>query len=89
MHNRLYKHLSEHIYLYEKQLGFQVAHLTDHAVIQVHENIQLIQLNENTIGIFNHLSKASDTVDHQKLLHESCMKPKIMIEKMVSKSLVK
>ena len=35
MYNRLYKYLSENNYLYEKHFGFQAAHSTEHAMIQL------------------------------------------------------
>ena len=53
MYNRLYKYLSENNYLYEKQFGFQAAHSTDHAVIQlISQILQNFNENEHTNGIF-------------------------------------
>ena len=71
MCNRLYKYLSKSKYLYEKQFGFQAAHSTVHAVIQLIRRI-LLAFNENdhTIEIFIDLSKAFDTVDDHLLLQK-------------------
>ena len=71
MNNRLYKYLSENNYLYEKQFGFQAAHSIDHAVIQlISQILQAFNENENTIGVFNDLSQAFDTVDYHLLLQK-------------------
>lgn len=69
MYNRLYKFLLEHNILYEKQFGFQHAHATEHAIVQLVDQI-LQSFNENkyTIGVFIDLSKAFDTVDHEILI---------------------
>ena len=71
MCNRLYKYLSKNNYLYQKQFGFQAAHSTDHAVIQLIRRI-LLAFNENdhTIEVFIDLSKAFDTVDDHLLLQK-------------------
>ena len=56
MYSRLYK--------YSQNTGFQVANLTDHAVIQlVSQILQALNENEYTIGIFMDLSKEFDIVD--------------------------
>ena len=71
MYNRLYKYLSGNNYLYEKQFGFQAAHSTEHAVIQlISQILQAFKENDHTIGIFIDLSKAFDTVDHHLLLQK-------------------
>ena len=69
MYNRLYKHLSNSKILYPKQFGFQKGHLTDHALLQLVDQIYgSFEQNEYTIGVFIDLSKAFDTVDHNTLL---------------------
>ena len=69
MYNRLYKHLSNSKILYPKQFGFQKGHSTDHALLQLVDQIyESFERNEYTIGVFIDLSKAFDTVDHNILL---------------------
>ena len=58
MYKRLYNHLSEHNLLYQKQFGFQQGHSTEHAIMQL-----IDQINGKLI-IFIDLSKAFDTVNH-------------------------
>ena len=55
--------------LYEKQFGFQTAHSTDHAIIQlVNEISKSFEENKFTLGVFIDLSKAFDTVNHKILI---------------------
>ena len=69
MYNRLYAYLTTNNILYEKQFGFQINHSTDHAIIQlVNEILHSFDENKFTLGVFIDLSKAFDTVNHQILL---------------------
>ena len=65
MYNRLYKHLLNNNILYKKQVGFQENHSTDHAIIQLVDQISnSFEKNHFTLGVFMDLLKAFDTVYH-------------------------
>ena len=74
MYNRLYQYLISNNLLYNKQFGFHKANSTEHAIIELVDQI-CASLNKNkfTVGIFIDLSKAFDTLDHkialEKLTH--------------------
>ena len=69
MYNRLYKSLIENNILCSKQFGFQNGHSTDHAVVQlVDQIIESFENNKYTLGVFIDPLKAFDTVDHSILL---------------------
>ncbi len=55
--------------IYDKQFGFRKGHSTAHAVnYSVNRLLTEIENRKHVIGIFVDLSKAFDTIDHQKLL---------------------
>ena len=69
MYNCLYKFLLENNILYQKQFGFQNAHSTEHAILQlVNQITEAFSQGKYTQGIFLDLSKAFDTVNHNNLL---------------------
>ena len=60
MYNRLYKFVVENNILYQKQFGFQNAHSTEHAILQlVNQITETFSQGKYTLGIFIDLSKAS------------------------------
>ena len=72
MYNRLYKHLKEKDILYKKQFGFQQKHSTEHAILQLIDQVNnSFERNQFTLGIFIDLSKAFDTVDRKILISKS------------------
>ena len=72
MYNRLYSYLVKNKILYNKQFGFQKEHSTEHAILQLTNQIfQSFEQDEFTIGVFIDLSKAFDTVDHSFYLTNS------------------
>ena len=69
MYNRLYQYLTENKILYPKQFSFQTGHLTEHAIVQlVDQVLEFFEHNKYTLGVFIDLFKAFDTVDHLMLL---------------------
>ena len=57
--------------MYNKQFGFQSGHSTDHAVIQLaNEILKGFDNDSFTLGVFIDLSKAFDTVDHHILIEK-------------------
>ena len=71
MYNRLYKFLLENNILYQKQFGFQNAHSTEHAILQlVNQITEAFSQGKYTLGIFLDLPKAFDTFNHNILLEK-------------------
>ena len=69
MYNRVNNHLDSKGLLYEKQFGFQRNNSTEHAILQLTQDIRdSFEKGEYTLGVFIDLSKAFDTVDHQILI---------------------
>ena len=68
-YNRLYQYLTENKILYPKQFGFQTGHSTEHAVLQLVDQIlESFEYNKYSLGAFIDLSKTFDAVDHSTLL---------------------
>ena len=69
MYDCLYKHLLNNNILYKKQFGIQENHSTDHAIIQLVDQISnSFEKNYFTFDVFMDLSKAFETVDHVILI---------------------
>ena len=69
MYERLYKFLQMHEILYTLQFGFCESHSIDYALVSLTEAIKNSLDNGNFgCGIFIHLQKAFDTVNHNFLL---------------------
>jgi len=69
MYNRIYNFFKTNNLLFEKQFGFQANHATEHAILQLVEDItEAFSGGKFTLGVFVDLSKAFDTVDHCILL---------------------
>ena len=66
---RIYDYLISKNILYDKQFGFRKNHSTSHAVnYSIDHILNGIENKKHVIGIFIDLSKAFDTISHEKLL---------------------
>ena len=71
IYNRLYDYLSAMNIIYSRQFGFRKMHSTSHAInYSVNKILNETEQKKHVIGIFIDLSKAFDTIEHQKLLEK-------------------
>ena len=69
LYNCLYKQLNSNNILYKKQFDFQKGHSTEHAILQLVDQISnSFEENLFTLGVFIDLSETFDTVDHDILI---------------------
>ena len=71
LYNRLINYIEKFNLFYKYQFGFRTNHSTEHALIEIVDQIRLsIDQKQLTCGIFIDLSKAFDTVNHKILLNK-------------------
>ena len=69
VHTRVYSFLEDLSCIYSLQFGFRKKHSTNHALIEITENIrQALDSKKFACGIFVDLQKAFDTVNHDILI---------------------
>ena len=69
IYSRLYSFFMSQKVIYSKQFGFRKNHSTGHAIsYSVNKIIKEIKKRNHVIGLFIDLSKAFDTIDHNKLI---------------------
>ena len=65
IHERLYSFLSKHKCICDRQFGFRSRHSTNHALLDLTEDIRnAMDNNKFAVGVFVDLQKAFDMVDH-------------------------
>ena len=71
MYNRLYSYLTLNNILFNKKLGFWAGHSTEHALLELVDQISNTFNDKNyLLGILIDLSKAFDNVDHKILIQK-------------------
>ena len=71
MFSRVYKFLDDFKCIYELQFGFRAKHSTNHALLDITENIKAaLDKKMHACGIFVDLQKAFDTVNHKILIYK-------------------
>ena len=69
IYSRLYSFLASKDILYDNQFGFRKGHSTSHALhFSVNKILEAVDNKKHVIGIFIDMSKAFDTINHEKLL---------------------
>ena len=69
LYSRLYSFFASKDILYDNQFGFRKGHSTSHALnFSVDQILEAVECKKHVIGVFIDLSKAFDTIDHEKLL---------------------
>ena len=69
LYSRLYSFFVSQSVIYDKQFGFRSNHSTAHAInYSINKILKNMEEKNHVIGIFIDLSKAFDTIDHEKLL---------------------
>ena len=69
IYSRLYSFLVTNSVIYDKQFGFRKFHSTGHAInYSVNKIVSETQQRNHVLGIFIDLSKAFDTIDHNKMI---------------------
>ena len=71
IYNRLYNFITSQGLMYENQYGFRKNHSTSHALnFSVNYIESCLKNKQHVLGIFIDLSKAFDTISHDKLLYK-------------------